>query len=68
MDAVVGLAEQLGQASLAVQEWRVAQVVALMLDQVEREQHCIMVAPAAVQRVEIRKSVIPAGLSGSFAN
>jgi len=36
VDAVLGFAEQFGEPLLAVQQRHVAQVVALMLDQVER--------------------------------
>ena len=35
----LGLADQLGEASLAVDQRQVAQVVAVMLNQVEGEQH-----------------------------
>ena len=38
-DGSLGLADQLGEASLAVDQRQVAQVVAAMLSQVEGEQH-----------------------------
>src|SRR4051812_171637 len=59
-DRVRGLAQQLRELPLPVQQPRVAQVFALMLDQIEREQHRIMVEAAAVQRLEIRKAIISA--------
>jgi hypothetical protein len=52
-DRVLGLAEQFRELPLAIQERRIVQVAALMLDQVEREQHRAMVAAAAGQRVGI---------------
>jgi len=46
---VLGLAEELRERPLPVQQRRVAQLVAVMLDRVEREQHRILIAAAAVQ-------------------
>ena len=49
-DGSLGLADQLGEASLAVDQRQVAQVAAVMLNQVGGEQHRAALAP---QRHEI---------------
>ena len=58
LDRVLGLADQFYQLPLAVEQWSFSQVDALMLDQVEREQHCISVEETAAQGIEIRKAII----------
>ena len=54
----LGLADQLGEASLAVDQRQVAQVVAVMLDQVEGEQHRLTATALAPERLEVRRPVI----------
>jgi hypothetical protein len=48
------LAEQLGELPLALQQRHVAKVVALMFDQIEREQYRLVIAASAPQRIELR--------------
>jgi hypothetical protein len=54
----LGLADQLGEPSLAVDHRQVAQVVAVMLDQVEGEQHRLTATALAPERMEVRRPVI----------
>ena len=56
--APLGPAEQSGEPPLAVDQRQVAQVVAVMLDQVEREQHRLMAPASAPQRMEVRRPVV----------
>jgi hypothetical protein len=53
-DRVLDLAEQLGELPLALQQRHVAKVVALMFDQIEREQYRLVIAASAPQRIELR--------------
>jgi hypothetical protein len=57
-DGSLGLADQLGEASLAVDQRQVAQVVAVMLDQVEGEQRRLTATALAPQRMEVQHPVI----------
>jgi hypothetical protein len=58
--APLGLADQLGEPSLALDQRQVAQVVAVMLDQVEGVQYRLM-APRRLRSA--RKSGIPSSLA-----
>jgi hypothetical protein len=57
-DGVLGPAEQPGEPSLALDQRQVAQVVAVMLDQVEGVQHCLTAPTSAPQRMEVRRPVV----------
>jgi len=61
-DGVLGSADQSGEPSLALEQRQVAQVIAVMLDQVESVQHRLMTARSAVraQRVSGRRLRAPA--------
>ena len=50
--------DQLGEASLAVDQRQVAQVVVVMLNQVEGEQHRLIATALAPERLEVRHPVI----------
>jgi len=52
------LAEQSGEPPLALDQLQLAQVVAVMLDQIEGEQHCLMASASAPQRMEVRRPVV----------
>jgi hypothetical protein len=54
----LGSPEQLLEPPLALDQRLVAQIVAVKLDQVEREQHRLMTPPFAPQRVEVRQPVV----------
>ena len=47
-----------GEPPLALDQRQVAQVVAVMLDQVEGEQHRLMAPALAPQRMEVRRAVV----------
>ena len=52
--ALFGPTDQLLEPPLALDQWQAAQIVAVMPDQVEREQHRFMSAAFTPQRVEAR--------------
>ena len=52
-DGVPGLADQFFEPLLALDQRQVAQVVAVLLDQVEGVQHCLMTPVSAPQRTEV---------------
>ena len=52
--APLGPAEQLLEPPLPVDQWQVAQVVAIVLDQVEGVQYRLMAPLLAPQRIEVR--------------
>jgi len=54
----LGLADKSCDPSLALDQRQVAQVVAVMLDQVEGEQHCLTATSLAPQRAEVRRPVV----------
>ena len=56
--APLGPADQSGEPPLALDQRQVAQVVAVMLDQVEGEQHRLMAPAFASQRMEVRRPVV----------
>jgi len=56
--APLSLADQLGEPSLALDQGQVAQVVAVMLDQIEGVQHRLMAPASAPQRTEVRRPVV----------
>ena len=58
--APLGLADQLGEPSLALDQRQVAQVVAVMLDQVEGVQNRLMSSAFTPQRAEVRRPVVAA--------
>jgi hypothetical protein len=51
-------ADQSGEPPLALDQRQAAQVVAVVLDQVEREQHRLAAPASAPQRTEVRRPVI----------
>ena len=57
-DGSLGLADRLGEASLAVDQRQVAQVAAVILDQVEGERHRLTATALAPERLEVRRPVI----------
>jgi hypothetical protein len=57
-DGALGPANQLGEPSLAVDHRQVAQIVAVVLDQVEGEQHRLTATALAPERLEVRRPVI----------
>ena len=57
-DRVSDPAEQSGEPPLAFDQRQVAQVGAVKFDQVEREQHRLLAVLLALQRPEIRRSVV----------
>ena len=56
--APLGPAEQLLEPPLALDQRQVAQIVAVMLDQVEGEQHRLMSPALAPQRAEVRRAIV----------
>jgi hypothetical protein len=54
----LGPADQSCKPPLSLDQWQVAQVVAVMPDQVEREQHRLIAPASAPQRTEVRRPVI----------
>src|SRR5437868_9776882 len=55
----LGPAEYLDEPPpLALDQRQVAQFVAVMLDQIEREQHCLMAPALAPQRMEVQRAVV----------
>ena len=56
--APLGPAEQSGDPPLALDQRHLAQVVAVMLDQIEGLQHRLMASAFAPQRAEVRRSVV----------
>ena len=54
----LGLADQLGEASLVVDQRQVAQVVAAMLSQVKGEQHRLTATALVPQRMKVQRPVI----------
>ena len=56
--APLGPAEQSGEPPLALDQRQIAQVVAVMLDQVEGVQHRLMAPASAPQRMEVRRPVV----------
>ena len=56
--APLGPAEQLLEPPLALDQRQVAQITAVMLDQVEGEQHHLMSPALAPQRVVVRRAVV----------
>ena len=56
--APLGLAEQSGEPSLALDRRQVAQVVVVMLDQVDGVQHRLMATASAPQRMEVGRPVV----------
>jgi len=56
--APLGPADQFEKPPLALYRRQIAQVVAIMLDQVEGVQHRLMAPASAPQRMEVRRPVI----------
>ena len=56
--APLGPAEQLGEPSLSLNQRQIAQVVAVMLDQVEGVQHRLLTPASAPQLVEVRRPIV----------
>ena len=54
----LGFAEQLLEPPLALDQWQVAQVDAIVLDQVEGVQHRLMAPALASERVEVRRAIL----------
>jgi hypothetical protein len=55
-------AEQFLEPPLALDQRQVAQIDAVMLDQIERVQHRLMAAALAPQRMEVRRPVVASDL------
>jgi hypothetical protein len=55
---LLGPAEQLGEPPLALDQWQLAQVVAVVLQQVEGVQHHLTAPSSVPQRMEVRRPVV----------